>query len=53
MNNLYSGEFDMIETLDDRSASIFTAKFACNSSKPLSCSAEKFVVACKYYNTSF
>lgn len=53
LNNLYSGEFDMIETLDDHSASIFTTKFACNSSKPLSCSAKKFVVACKYYNTRF
>jgi WD40 repeat protein len=33
----------VIETLDDHSASITTVKFACNGSKLLSCSADKYV----------
>ncbi|GLJ41959.1 hypothetical protein SUGI_0868700 [Cryptomeria japonica] len=36
--------FDVIETLDDHSASITAVKFACNGSKLLSCSADKSVV---------
>lgn len=36
--------FDVIATLDDHSSSITTVKFACNSSKLLSCSADKSVV---------
>lgn len=39
-----SRNFDVIETLDDHSASITAAKFACNGSKLLSCSADKSVV---------
>jgi WD40 repeat protein len=37
-------DYDVIETLDDHSASITTVKFACNGSKLLSCSADKSVV---------
>eukprot|EP01018_Ginkgo_biloba_P034368 Gb_06105 [translate_table: standard] len=37
-------DFDVIETLDDHSASITTVKFACHGSKLLSCSADKSVV---------
>ncbi|KAH9324663.1 hypothetical protein KI387_004841, partial [Taxus chinensis] len=44
-------DFHVIETLDDHSASITTVKFACNSSKLLSCSADKSVVFRKIITT--
>ncbi|KAG6549127.1 hypothetical protein Mapa_009353 [Marchantia paleacea] len=37
-------DYDVIETLDDHSASITAVKFRCNGSKLLSCSADKSVV---------
>lgn len=37
-------DYDVIETLDDHSASITAVKFACNGSKLLSCSADKYVM---------
>lgn len=33
--------YDVVETLDDHSASVTTVKFACSGSKLLSCSADK------------
>ncbi|KAG0620057.1 hypothetical protein M758_4G185700 [Ceratodon purpureus] len=36
--------YDVVETLDDHSASVTTVKFACSGSKLLSCSADKTVV---------
>lgn len=36
--------YDVVETLEDHSASVTTVKFACNGSKLLSCSADKYVV---------
>ncbi|KAL2652337.1 hypothetical protein R1flu_020465 [Riccia fluitans] len=37
-------DYDVIETLDDHTASINAVKFRCNGSKLLSCSADKSVV---------
>lgn len=36
--------YDVVETLDDHTASITTVRFACSGSKLLSCSADKSVV---------
>lgn len=38
--------FDLIESIDDHSAAVTSVKLACNGSKMLSCSADRYFGLC-------